>query len=505
MSSGHWSVQLHKIRGLIRRALRNMTGAGIECGIIKDDNQLRPGLGARHCQCLLLFLGLALGYANRICMSIAVVAIEKEEDGLDSGNVGTILSSFFWGYTVMQIPSGYLARIWSAKMVLGIGILINGLGGLLCPIVFDEGGWIYLCGCRVIMGLCQACLLPCIHTLLSKWVPPNERGRLGTITYAGAQFGTVISYPISGALIDAAGWRSVFYFFGAAAITWSLIFLFIGSDSPTASAEKAFCGISEHERKYIESSLGVFEEHNADDDRRTSRTPWRAILTSVPFWALVIVHCGQNWGFWMLLTEMPIYMAGVLGFDIKENGLKSALPYVTMLILTFPVSWLSDFGERRGISRGLLRKICNTIGHWGPGIALVGICFVPPGDTTLPVVLLILAGGLNVGAICGFQINHMDLSPKYAGLLVSFTNCAASVVALLAPLIVGAMVPDSESADQWSIVFYMSGGIYFLGNLIFILFGSGKTQWWDNSENKHDDMFLRPRASSIVIGDAMAP
>lgn len=90
----------------------------------------------------------------------------------------------------------------------------------------------------------------------------------GTITYAGAQFGTVISYPISGTLIDAAGWRSVFYFFGAAAIIWSFIFLFVGSDSPAASTERVFCGISEHERKYIESSLGVFEEHNVDEDRK---------------------------------------------------------------------------------------------------------------------------------------------------------------------------------------------------------------------------------------------
>lgn len=65
-----------------------------------------------------------------------------------------------------------------------------------------------------------------------------------------------------------------------------------------------------------------------------------------------------------------------------------------------------------------------------------------------------------------------------------------------------------KNADQWATVFYMSGGIYFLGNLIFILFGSGKTQWWDSSENsdKHDDdKFLRPRASSIVPGDAMVP
>jgi hypothetical protein len=34
-------------------------------------------------------------------------------------------------------------------------------------------------------------------------------------------------------------------------------------------------------------------------------------------WALIVVHCAQNWGFWTLLTEIPSYMDGVLGFDLK--------------------------------------------------------------------------------------------------------------------------------------------------------------------------------------------
>jgi hypothetical protein len=33
--------------------------------------------------------------------------------------------------------------------------------------------------------------------------------------------------------------------------------------------------------------------------------------------AVTIAHCGQNWGFWTLLTEMPSYMNSVLKFDLK--------------------------------------------------------------------------------------------------------------------------------------------------------------------------------------------
>lgn len=49
-----------------------------------------------------------------------------------------------------------------------------------------------------------------------------------------------------------------------------------------------------------------------------AKTPWKAIFTSVPVWAVVVAHCGQNWGFWMIITEISIYMSAVLKFDLAE-------------------------------------------------------------------------------------------------------------------------------------------------------------------------------------------
>ncbi|XP_057320427.1 putative inorganic phosphate cotransporter [Microplitis mediator] len=469
----------------------NIKNMGIEEKIKKPG-----GLGARHLQCLLLFFGITIAYTNRLCLSLAIVAMKDSGNNnrVDQEHAGVVLSSFFWGYTVMQIPSGYLAREWSAKQVLGWGVLINGLLSLLVPLANDQGGWGATCACRVIMGLSQACLLPCVHTFLSKWVPPSERSRLGSITYAGAQFGTAISYPISGVLIEYVGWRSVFYFFGAAAIIWSSVFFIFGYDSPillTQSDSKVCCRlrISSVEKNFIEGGLGQSQE---DVSEKTSiKTPWISILTSVPFWALAVAHCGQNWGYWMLLTQLPTYMASVLKFNFKDNGLISALPYIAMLLLTIPVSWLSDWSQKKGLSRGLARKISNSVGHWGPGLALLGLAFVPEGHTTLSVAILIFAVGLNVGTLCGFQINHIDLSPNFAGVLMSITNCLASVVAILAPIIVGLIVTNESDILQWHTVFYISAAIYFIGNLIFVLFGKGEIQEWDdpNYGNKNGQIY----------------
>lgn len=79
----------------------------------------------------------------------------------------------------MQIPSGYLATIWNAQKLLAMGIFVCGTLNLLIPFAADIGNVAGVFICRVGMGLSQACLLPCVHTLLSKWVPPSERARLG--------------------------------------------------------------------------------------------------------------------------------------------------------------------------------------------------------------------------------------------------------------------------------------------------------------------------------------
>ncbi|XP_076245930.1 putative inorganic phosphate cotransporter [Calliopsis andreniformis] len=459
-------------------------------------------LGIRHLQILLLFFGMALGYCLRVSLSEAIVAMTNVSKATDSSQVynwtssekSMVLSSFFWGYTVMQIPSGYIAGRWSAKYLLTIGLTICGILNILIPIAARYGGLTAVCICRVGMGLTQSCLLPSTHTFLSKWAPPSERARLGTFAYAGGQFGTVISFPISGVIAgSSAGWQSIFYVFGALAICWSVVFLIFGSDHPDKDSR-----ISEKEREFIENSLKTTDDAKASTNNTVKKIPWKAIFTSVPMWALIIVHCGQNWGYWTLITEMPSYMNSVLGFDIEKNGLMAALPYLVMWLLSFPMSWASDYALRKGVTKGIIRKVSNTIAHWGPGVALICLALSPVHDSAVAVAILVVAVGLNAGSMCGFQINHIDLSPNFAGTMMSITNCIASIIAIIAPLICGVIVSEETNASLWNIVFYISAAVYFLGNLVFIIFGQGEIQPWNEPESTEDQDQEQEKKESIT-------
>lgn len=116
--------------------------------------------------------------------------------------------------------------------------------------------------------------------------------------------------------------------------------------------------------------------------------PYRAIATSLPFYAILFAHMGQNYGYETLMTELPTYMKQVLRFSIKEvsagtgrrlfetgintkpislseqqNGVYSALPYLAMWICSIGISFAADWMTiSNRFSQTTTRKIINSIG-----------------------------------------------------------------------------------------------------------------------------------------------
>ena len=70
---------------------------------------------------------------------------------------------------------------------------------------------------------------------------------------------------------------------------------------------------------------------------------YRAIFSTPAFWALIIAHSGQNWGFYTLLTEIPTYLKNIQHFSLEGNGFISALPYLCMTVLCIPFSIFADW------------------------------------------------------------------------------------------------------------------------------------------------------------------
>lgn len=89
-----------------------------------------------------------------------------------------------------------------------------------------------------------------MHNLISKWAPPDERGKFVS-SLLGGTFGTVATWPLAGILMESFGWAYAFYV--PAIITFIVTFLWFCTvyDSPAHHPR-----ISTDEKEYIEKALG---------------------------------------------------------------------------------------------------------------------------------------------------------------------------------------------------------------------------------------------------------
>ncbi|XP_073844725.1 major Facilitator Superfamily Transporter 12 isoform X2 [Musca autumnalis] len=464
-----------------------------------DHDMERPNIfGIRHVQSILLFFGMAFGYFLRVNISAAIVPMTQSTTDQpfydwDPSTKSLILSSFFWGYVACQIPASLMAKRFGGKVVLGISTCVGSILTILHPLAADKGGWEFVCVLRVLIGFNQGTVYPCMHTLLSKWVPRQERGFLSCVVYSGAQFGTALLLAISGSIFDSnVGWPGIFYITGGIGILWSGIFLIFGADTPRDTKY-----ISVAEQKYIENSTG------SDHQQINAAVPWKAMFTSPCFYGLIAAHCGFTWGFYTLLTEIPTYMANVLHFNVKTNALLSALPYFVMWILCLVVSPIADTLINRNItSVTASRKIFNSIGQWVPMVCLIALGYMSEDQKTIATVLLTIAVGFNAASFCGYLVNHMDLSPNFAGLMMGVTNMVSNLLSIFTPLVVGAIVIDEESPDEWRIVFFITAGVYLLCNGLFLLFGKATVQPWNNVNISASTTTLPNNTDGVSVTDS---
>eukprot|EP00794_Sanderia_malayensis_P011353 gene11353-12537_t len=69
------------------------------------------------------------------------------------------------------------------------------------------------------------------------------------------------------------------------------------------------------------------------------------------------------------------------------------------------------------------------------GLFLLLVGYAPNKD--IAVLELTLAVGFSGLSRSGFMVNHLDIAPRYAGLLYGITNCLGTIPGILSPPIVG--------------------------------------------------------------------
>ncbi|KAK2834443.1 hypothetical protein Q7C36_015144 [Tachysurus vachellii] len=426
------------------------------------------GLPRRYIIAIMSGLGFCISFGIRCNLGVAIVGMvnnstvhqgdkiiikEKAKFNWDPETVGMIHGSFFWGYIVTQIPGGYISSRLAANRVFGAAILLTSTLNMFIPSAarVHYGCVIFV---RILQGLVEGVTYPACHGIWSKWAPPLERSRLATTSFCGSYAGAVVAMPLAGILVQYSGWSSVFYIYGSFGIVWYVFWILVAYESPAEHPT-----ITDEERLYIEESIGEGTKLLGATEK--FKTPWRKFFTSMPVYAIIVANFCRSWTFYLLLISQPAYFEEVFGFEISKVGMLSALPHLVMTIIVPIGGQLADFLRSNKImSTTNVRKIMNCGGFGMEATLLLVVGFSHSKGVAIS--FLVLAVGFSGFAISGFNVNHLDIAPRYASILMGISNGVGTLSGMVCPLIVGAMTKN-KSREEWQNVFLIASLVHYGG------------------------------------------
>ncbi|EDL86540.1 solute carrier family 17 (sodium phosphate), member 1, isoform CRA_d [Rattus norvegicus] len=424
--------------------------------------------------------------AQRVCLNLTMVAMvnKTEPPHLSNKSVaemldnvknpvhswsldiqGLILSSVFLGMVVIQVPVGYLSGAYPMKKIIGSSLFLSSVLSLLIPPAAQVGAALVIV-CRVLQGIAQGAVSTGQHGIWVKWAPPLERGRLTSMTLSGFVMGPFIALLVSGFICDLLGWPMVFYIFGIVGCVLSLFWFILFFDDPNNHPY-----MSSSEKDYITSSL-MQQVHSGRQS-----LPIKAMLKSLPLWAIILNSFAFIWSNNLLVTYTPTFISTTLHVNVRENGLLSSLPYLLAYICGIVAGQMSDFLLSRKIfSVVAVRKLFTTLGIFCPVIFVVCLLYLSYNFYST-VIFLTLANSTLSFSFCGQLINALDIAPRYYGFLKAVTALIGIFGGLISSTLAG-LILNQDPEYAWHKNFFLMAGINVTCLAFYLLFAKGDIQDW---------------------------
>lgn len=293
------------------------------------DNKQRKWKG-RYTVLLLLWLGWLFSFLDRMVMNISLPFIGVDLQ-IDKAVQGSIISAFFIGYALFQIPGGYLADKFGPKKVMAFAIIWWSFFTFLTGLIYFLPLMLLV---RFLFGAGEGSFPASSWKVISTYFPSKERGRATAIQASVNTLGPAASVLIAATIIELLGWREVFLILSIPGIILSwLIYRFVHNEP---NANKL---ISIEELKELEDD----KKNNIIKSMSNSETlSFVDVLKKPILWKLSLVWFLFDITFWGFTTWLPSYLLEVRLLSLSKTGIWAAIPFLFGALGTLTGGYFSD-------------------------------------------------------------------------------------------------------------------------------------------------------------------
>jgi MFS transporter, ACS family, D-galactonate transporter len=398
----------------------------------------------------LLFTGMMVSYAQRGALSVAVAQSSpssmSEALQLSEASIGILLSAFFWVYSFMQMPAGWLVDRFGVKRAYSFGFIFWSLASALTG---AANGLFTLIGLRVALGAGQAIIFPATARAVANWFQQRERGTVTAIYLTGVRVGQALINFVGAYFLARYDWKLFFIVIGLVPLIWLLPW-------------SRFLG------KWEAASVSTDGSKPATTDHVSFLESLR-LLKNRSVFGIFLGFFAYDYAWFVYITWLPRYLRKERGFTETEMGVYSALPFLAMSVVIVLSGILSDYLIRRGYDEVRVRKIFVVTG------LAIGCFIVPAGmvaDKMTAVWLLTISlCGLGICSPNTWTLTQAVCEKKIVGTVAGIQNFGGNLGGILAPALTGFI---AQATGSFALSFAVIGVMLLLGMLAYWVLISDK-------------------------------
>lgn len=185
---------------------------------------VRPLTAPVRTYAMSLLLGIyTINFLDRQVVNILAEPI-KQDLGLADWQLGLMSGlAFALFYTVLGIPIARIAERGNRPLIIGIAVAVWSGFTALCGLAQN---FVQLILFRIGVGVGEAGCTPPAHSLISDYVPKEQRSTALAFYSMGTPIGGLMGLILGGLVADAYGWRIAFLVAGVPGILFALLAIF---------------------------------------------------------------------------------------------------------------------------------------------------------------------------------------------------------------------------------------------------------------------------------------
>lgn len=368
---------------------------------------------------LVLMVCVVLAFFDKISITVLFMDPDFQSEMGIAGNkakLGWLMTAFLLANGFSGMFLSFLGDIFNPKKMLFWSVASWGALMLVMGFTTHYGSMLFL---RLILGILEGPLLALAYSIVKQTYTPSQIARASTMFLLGTPIGAALGFPITAAVLHNFDWHATFFVMAALTLV-VLVFIIYGFRNLQL-------------RKTIEvdgSSKGInFKGHVKNT---------KELLKNRAFWLVCIFNITLMTYLWGLNSWIPTYLIEDKGFNLKEFGFYSSMPFIAMLIGEIGGAFLSDKIGKRAI-------------QVFAGTAIVSISLIVMIYMKSPLSIIIamsvsaMAWGFGVAAVFALlaSVTTADVGATAGGIFAGLANCASSV----APVVIGWIVTQTGNFD----------------------------------------------------------